>query len=1029
VIFTSEVHESVINVILADILSRGFGIDCRAERVSGRKRPDIRCFYRGLKVCIEASYNQSDAEKDARGRLEQGLADVAIALWIKKRFKDVSEQLLREEIIKSKYDVKILLLEELEGLLKYIEDVEKKGRVAGWFTEVDIPSLARVLDNAISYLASEEEVLEEINNVKRTINDFINESREVRQAQNLLQTIGSILYKAYGFDVAQSKDIDVIMGQAALSILLSTIFHEHVRPRYSVATYVSNYGPIQGLRKALEDLLQIDYEPAIKLTVEILDVLPPALAPRVKEVIDLGLRIAQKPALLARDFAGRIYHEITGDIAVRKGFATFYTEVPAAYLLANLALRTLFGLEFKRLSSVDRDYAKTVLDLIKSIKIADFACGSGTLLTAIYYNLLRVFANTLCFYHALECPEDLGKKIVEEGIYGLDALRYAVQITAINLALIGSPNFVKENIHTIYLGYIPSGNAKGAWLGSLELLHNAKRVGGLLPWIEKGFEDVVKKISVKSEEGHVEIPEKLDIIVMNPPFTRATGRVGEEFAERERGLFGFIPDKSIREEVKKKYDSYRDEIRKDMMKIANQFFYNNPNIPKDLQEILHRVLSGDKELGQLMSIGQAGEGLLFLYLAYKYVKSGGVIAFVLPRNVLSGISWFLARALLASKFHLKYVIVSSDNENGYNFSEGTSLSEALLVAKRVEEHEPNEETIFINFIRKPRTALEALMFAEKLAERSNGNIVEIKTVRKEGSKTVESVVSAVVRPVKRDELVGSIDNWNRFVATPELELVDYVLSILEKGSIKIGTHTITIPMIRLNEVITSIGIDRHQFNDNFNCVGVSTPYPIVYGGGEDVRCRMLVKPNAFASPKTSKANNVFERYASRVLVPDRIWWDTTHVIALYSKEPLLSNIFYAVKVNTPGEVKELAEKVLVLWLNTTWGILCVLFNREETRGRWTSLKMAHWRLLPILDVTKVPKEVLEKLKQVFDKYSNKTLRRIPEQFNPNDPDPVRLELDVEFLKVFKPDIDGKFVREQLLQLYRQVHTALQLWIK
>jgi len=90
VIFTSEVHESVINVILADILSRDFGIDCRAERVSGRKRPDIRCFYRGLKVCIEASYDQSDAEKDARGRLEQGLADVAIALWIKKRFKDVS---------------------------------------------------------------------------------------------------------------------------------------------------------------------------------------------------------------------------------------------------------------------------------------------------------------------------------------------------------------------------------------------------------------------------------------------------------------------------------------------------------------------------------------------------------------------------------------------------------------------------------------------------------------------------------------------------------------------------------------------------------------------------------------------------------------------------------------------------------------------------------------------------------------------------------------------------------------------------
>jgi hypothetical protein len=50
---------------------------------------------------------------------------------------------------------------------------------------------------------------------------------------------------------------------------------------------------------------------------------------------------------------------------------------------------------------------------------------------------------------------------------------------------------------------------------------------------------------------------------------------------------------------------------------------------------------------------------------------------VLPRNLLMGVSWFLARVLLATKYHLKYVIVSSDSENGFNFSEGTSLSEVL----------------------------------------------------------------------------------------------------------------------------------------------------------------------------------------------------------------------------------------------------------------------------------------------------------------------------------------------------------------
>jgi len=35
-----------------------------------------------------------------------------------------------------------------------------------------------------------------------------------------------------------------------------------------------------------------------------------------------------------------------------------------------------------------------------------------------------------------------------------------------------------------------------------------------------------------------------------------------------------------------------------------------------------------------------------------------------------GASWFLARALLANNYHLRYVIVSSDSESGYNSSIG-----------------------------------------------------------------------------------------------------------------------------------------------------------------------------------------------------------------------------------------------------------------------------------------------------------------------------------------------------------------------
>ena len=240
---------------------------------------------------------------------------------------------------------------------------------------------------------------------------------------------------------------------------------------------------------------------------------------------------------------------------------------------------------------------------------------------------------------------------------------------------------------------------------------------------------------------------------------------------------------------------------------------------------------------------------------------------------------------------------------------------------------------------------------------------------------------------------------------------------------------VRIPLTRLNNIVSTLGIDRRQFHDGFRQVSTSTGYPIVYGGGETVRRRMLVSPNSFALPKTGKAGSLFVEYAARVLIPDRIWWDTAHVVALYCEEPVLSNIFYALNLKTDGDNRVYAEKSLVLWLNTTWGILTILFNRQETRGRWTSLKMAQWRLLPVLDVRRLESSSLRRIASVFDKYKSASPRRIPEQFDPKDPDPVRTGIDRDFLRALKPSLDEVGIEKALLGVYRRVHAALKLWIK
>jgi hypothetical protein len=632
--------------------------------------------------------------------------------------------------------------------------------------------------------------------------------------------------------------------------------------------------------------------------------------------------------------------------------------------------------------------------------------------------------------------------LIEESIYGIDALRYASQITAINLALIAPSTIGRENVYTIYLGYIQDKNQ--AWLGSLELLNNSDRVGGLLAYIEGGLRGVAERVALEGTEGVFSIPRSFDLIIMNPPFTRPTYRGRKEFIEEsKRSFFGFIADEDAKEQLGNRYKKIIEKVSDDLANI----FMNI--VEKDAEQELRDALSeigrisekgAAEKLRQYFNIGLAGEALPFLYLAYKYVGESGVIAFVLPRAVLAGVSWFLARVLLASKFHIKYVIVSSDPENGYNFSEGADLSEVLLVARRVDKHDPSEETTFVILTKKPRTALGGVLAAS--------SIVEARRVR--GLSFSHEDVEFEVRIVKREDLLKHIDNWNRFVAIPEHDLSNYVFRLITEGLIVIGDKQLRIPITKLGNILKTfyverkrgqkreivptkgIGIDAHQFYELYKKVSKSA-YPALIGTEEESRKCMKIEPNAYIEPKSEsvkeKATNMFRTYAGRILVPGvNIWWDTSHVIALYSDDEMLSNTHYAIKLDVNQSIERSAEKALTLWLNTTWGLLTILINREETRGRWAQVKMGQWILMPVLNVASLSSDTLRKLEEIFDKYAKNTLKRIPKQFNPNNPDPVRLGIDRDFIKALNPSLEDSFVERELIKLYRHVDVALKRWI-
>ncbi len=172
----------------------------------------------------------------------------------------------------------------------------------------------------------------------------------------------------------------------------------------------------------------------------------------------------------------------------------------------------------------------------------------------------------------------------------------------------------------------------------------------------------------------------------------------------------------------------------------------------------------------------------------------------------------------------------------YNFSESTSLSECLIVAKKVKQHtqhqyttfdhEKNEETTFVIVLNKPRTSIEAIALANSINAKE-GNYVEAGQSR------------AFLISVDRDELLENVDNWGRFVFLPNIELLDEIKNLLG-GNIKVGNLKAKIPLGKFNDLIATIGVDRHRFMDTFKIIDKSVPGSVrmLYGGEEAQRLRM-----------------------------------------------------------------------------------------------------------------------------------------------------------------------------------------------
>lgn len=234
---------------------------------------------------------------------------------------------------------------------------------------------------------------------------------------------------------------------------------------------------------------------------------------QVKEVTKWAYKTSSVVEGLRQDILGRIFHKILQDARYD---GSYYTSVASSVLLAGLTIRD----------------KKDLPTPVKTMKIIDPACGTGTLLIAITERIRDV----------------LGKKynskiMIENVLTGIDINNTALHIAATTLGLLSPTTFFSQ----MDIGKVDFGQGKG----------NEISAGSLEFFTDEGImlqQELHKRTArqIESNKASRRYGNSADLVIMNPPFTRSDlrhkqldNKVAELIKSREEDIFRNL-DENIR---------------------------------------------------------------------------------------------------------------------------------------------------------------------------------------------------------------------------------------------------------------------------------------------------------------------------------------------------------------------------------------------------------------------------------------------------------------------------------------------------
>jgi len=725
----------------------------------------------------------------------------------------------------------------------------------------------------------------------------------------------------------------------------------------------------------LEDwksILKVNYWPIFDIARRILEVIPIDTArPLLNGLVTTAGELVANHMMRSHDLTGAVFQRLIAD---RKFLAAYYTNPSSAALLVGLAING-------DRTPGNGSWAKDID--ITSLRIADFACGTGTLLSAAYRRISQLHEASGGDAEMIH-PEMMATALV-----GCDVLPAATHLTASMLA--GAHPTVKYNGSSIMtVGYGPR-EGGGVSLGSLDLL-DPQRAFDIIAITAKAAEGMGEK----EKDTWSALPHaSFDMVIMNPPFTRDTGQEGGKIGVPNPMFAAF---------------GSKEEEQREMSKAA--------------QRLLHGTSAH----------GNAGEASSFLVLADRKVKNGGTLAMVMPLSLMSGEAWEESRQLLRKSYDdLILISIAGLKDNDLSFSADTGMGECLVIGRKTGQK--SDRATFVVLNERPSSPMTGSSAAIQIRRLQEGKLRKLEDGPVGGSLLHfgDDVIGYVM-----DAPLPEKGPWN-LARIKDSALAQVAYQMANCGIIWLPSMTkndaIPVSVTTVSR-IGKVGPYHMDINGNTPDGGIRGPfriealktktaptYPVLWT--HDARRERCMEFEADSEGILRQGKNSTEdKFAQEKA--SMIWSTASH--CHFNRDFRFNSQSTAMQFSSKKTIGGMAwpsiilsnaeqEKVLTLWGNSTLGLLLHWwYVNKQQAGRGRS-GVAALTSMPVLDVTKLSKEVLAKAVTIFDEMKQKELRPINEIAK----DTVRQEIDVRLAtevlgfppKLAAPDRPLALLRQKL----------------